>query len=162
DRLKVEREEALIDKQQTYGIVPVRLGGQVLGNLGLAGRLPSEAVLNAVAYLVAIGIERARTLEEAGHAEAARQSEVLKSALLDALAHDFKTPLTSVKAAITALLEKERTPEDAELMTIINEETDRLNRLVAEVVEMVRIEAEKLHAEKKPHDVADLIRETLT
>jgi two-component system sensor histidine kinase KdpD len=139
----------------------VRLGGQTLGNLGLTGPLPSDEVLNAVAYLVAIGIERARTLEEASRAEAARQSEVLKSALLDALAHDFKTPLTSIKAAVTSLLGQARPEADRELMTIINEEADRLNRLVAEVLEMVRIEAGKLHLEKHPQDVTEVISSTL-
>lgn len=161
DELEKEREEALIDPGRGFAIIPVRLGGQALGNLGLAGPLPSEAVLNAVAYLVAIGIERARALEEAGHAEAARQSEVLKSALLDALAHDFRTPLTSIKAAVTNLLGQPHPDEDRELMIIINEEADRLNRLVAEVLEMVRIEAGKLHPEKKPHDVSEIIHATL-
>jgi two-component system sensor histidine kinase KdpD len=157
ERLRAELEEARLDEQGSYAIIPVRLGGQALGNLGLAGALPSLAVLNAVAYLVAIGIERARALEEASHNEAARQSEVLKSALLDALAHDFKTPLTSIKAAVTSLLGGDRSAEDRELMTIINEEADRLNRLVAEVLEMVRIEAGKLHLEKRPHQVAEIV-----
>jgi two-component system, OmpR family, sensor histidine kinase KdpD len=157
ERLRAELEEARLDEQGSYAIIPVRLGGQALGNLGLAGPLPSLAVLNAVAYLVAIGIERARALEEASHNEAARQSEVLKSALLDALAHDFKTPLTSIKAAVTSLLGGDRSAEDRELMTIINEEADRLNRLVAEVLEMVRIEAGKLHLEKRPHQVAEIV-----
>jgi len=157
ERLRVELEEARLDVQGSSAIIPVRLGGQALGNLGLAGPLPSLAVLNAVAYLVAIGIERARALEEASHTEAARQSEVLKSALLDALAHDFKTPLTSIKAAATSLLGGDRSAEDRELMTIINEEADRLNRLVAEVLEMVRIEAGKLHLEKGPHHVAEIV-----
>ncbi len=53
---------------------------------------------------MAITIEKARALEEASHAEAARQNELLKSALLDSLAHDIKTPLTSIKAAVTSLL----------------------------------------------------------
>jgi two-component system sensor histidine kinase KdpD len=161
ERLRVELEETLLDAQGSFAIIPVRLGGQALGNLGLAGPLPSLAVLNAVAYLVAIGIERARALEEASHTEAARQSEVLKSALLDALAHDFKTPLTSIKAAATSLLGGDRSAEDRELMTIINEETDRLNRLVAEVLEMVRIEAGKLHLEKRPHHVAEIVDSAL-
>jgi two-component system, OmpR family, sensor histidine kinase KdpD len=161
EQLQVDRDEALIDPNRGLAIVPVRLGGQALGNLGLTGRLPSEAVLNAVAYLVAIGIERARALEEASRAEAARQSEVLKSALLDALAHDFKTPLTSIKAAVTSLLGQSRPDADRELMTIINEEADRLNRLVAEVLEMVRIEAGKLHLEKRPQDVSEIIAATL-
>ena len=161
EQLRAEREEAAIGARKDFAIIPVRLGGQALGNLGLAGPLPSEAVLNAVAYLVAIGIERARALEEASHAEAARQSEVLKSALLDALAHDFKTPLTSIKAAATSLLGQARPAEERELMSIINEEADRLNQLVAETLEMVRIEAGKLHPERRPHEVGEVIYSTL-
>ena len=161
EQLRAEREEAVIGARKDYAIVPVRLGGQALGNLGLAGPLPSEAVLNAVAYLVAIGIERARALAEASHAEAARQSEVLKSALLDALAHDFKTPLTSIKAAATSLLGQARPAEEKELMSIINEEADRLNQLVAETLEMVRIEAGKLHPERRPHEVSEVIYSAL-
>lgn len=162
EQLQAERDEPLVDRARGLAIVPVRLGGQALGNLGLTGRLPSDEVLNAVAYLVAIGIERARTLEEASRAEATRQSEVLKSALLDALAHDFKTPLTSIKAAATSLLGQPRPDSERELMTIINEEADRLNRLVAEVLEMVRIEAGKLHLEKRAHDVGEIIGAVLT
>jgi two-component system sensor histidine kinase KdpD len=161
EQLQADRDEAVIDRMRGFAIVPVRLGGQALGNLGLTGSLPSDAVLNAVAYLVAIGIERARTLDEASRAEAARQSEVLKSALLDALAHDFKTPLTSIKAAITSLLGQSRPDADRELMTIIDEEADRLNRLVAEMLEMVRIEAGKLHLEKRPLDVGQIVGATL-
>jgi two-component system sensor histidine kinase KdpD len=115
------------------------------------------AALNALAYLVAIGIERARSLEEGSKVEAARQSEVLKAALLDALAHDLKTPLTSIKGAVTHLLAKQHDPEEEELLTIANEETDRLNRLVVEVLEMSRIEAAKLHPERAPHAIADIV-----
>jgi two-component system sensor histidine kinase KdpD len=161
EQLQAVRDETLIDRVRGFAIVPVRLGGQALGNLGLTGTLPSDAVLNAVAHLVAIGIERARTLEEASRAEAARQSEVLKSALLDALAHDFKTPLTSIKAAVTSLLGQSRPDADRELMTIIDEEADRLNRMVAEVLELVRIEAGKLHLEKRPQNVGEIIVATL-
>ena len=142
-------------------IVPVRLGGQPLGSLGLAGPLPSQEVLNAVAYLVAIGMERAQAMEEAARAEAARQSEVLKSALLDALAHDIKTPLTSIKAAATSLLGAGPPPSDRELLSIIDEEADRLNQIAAEVVAMARIEAGKLHPEKRPHVVAEIVANTL-
>jgi two-component system sensor histidine kinase KdpD len=150
-------EEPLIDQQRQIAIVPIRLGGQVIGGLGFVGCTLSAAALNALAYLVAIGIERARSLEEGSKVEAARQSEVLKAALLDALAHDLKTPLTSIKGAVTHLLAKQHDPEEEELLTIANEETDRLNRLVVEVLEMSRIEAAKLHPERAPHAIADIV-----
>jgi two-component system sensor histidine kinase KdpD len=87
--------------------------------------------------------------ERASHAEALRQSERLKSALLDAVTHDLRTPLTSIKAAVTTLLGKvdDETPvvldEDSqrELLEVIDEETDRLNRFVANLVELARLEA---------------------
>jgi len=118
--------------------------------------LPSEHTLRAIVNLMAITIEKARALEDASQAEAARQSEVLKSALLDSLAHDIKTPLTSIKAAVTSLLGATGGAGN-ELLTIINEEADRLNHLAAEVVAMARIEAGKLHLDKQPTSIADLI-----
>ncbi|HXA03554.1 MAG TPA: ATP-binding protein [Bryobacteraceae bacterium] len=150
-------EEPLIDHQRQIAIVPVRLGGQVLGSLGFIGSTLSTAALNAVTYLVAIGIERARSLEEGSKTEALRQSEVLKAVLLDALAHDLKTPLTSIKGAVSHLLAQPRNAEEEELLTIANEEADRLNRLVVEVLEMARIEAAKFHPDRSSHGVAEIV-----
>ena len=87
--------------------------------------------------------------EKATQAEAARQGEKLKSALLDAVTHDLRTPLTSIKASVTTLLESEgghRTIEldtkgRTEFLNIINEETDRLNNFIEGMVELARIEA---------------------
>jgi two-component system sensor histidine kinase KdpD len=131
-----------------------------LGSVALVGNLPSGQTIRAIVNLAAITIEKARALEDASHAEADRQSEVLKSALLDSLAHDIKTPLTSIKAAVTALL-GDSAAADRELLTIIDEEADRLNSLAAEVVAMARIEAGKLHLEKRPVFAAKLITSTL-
>ena len=127
-----------------------------LGSLGLVAPLPSAQMVRAIADLAAITIERARAMEEASHVEAVRQSELLKSALLDSLAHDIKTPLTSIKAAVTNLL-GEAAVGDRELLTIINEEADRLNQLAAEVVAMARIEAGKLHIEKRELPVEQIV-----
>jgi two-component system, OmpR family, sensor histidine kinase KdpD len=160
-RQAAAEQEIYIYADGAIAIVPVRLGGQSLGSLGLTGALPSREVLNAVTYLVAIGIERARAVDEAARAEAARQSEMLKSALLDALAHDLKTPLTSIKAAATSLLAGDRDPSDRELLSIINEEADRLNQIAAETLAMARIEAGKLHPDKRPHQVAEIIHSTI-
>ncbi len=54
--------------------------------------------------LIAVAIERAHAIEMVGKTEAAREGERLKSALLDAITHDFRTPLTSMKASVTTLL----------------------------------------------------------
>ena len=153
-RVAAELEDVSIDPQRLLATAPVRLGGRPLGSMALIGPLPSEQSVRAIMHLMAITIEKARALEDAGHAEAARQGEVLKSALLDSLAHDIKTPLTSIKAAVTSLL---ASSAESELLTIINEEADRLNQLAAEVIEMARIEAGKLHLEKRSVAVADLI-----
>jgi two-component system sensor histidine kinase KdpD len=133
-----EIDDISVDRVRSFAMAPVRLGGRTLGSLALLGALPSQQTLRAIVNLVAITIEKARALEDASHAEAARQGEVLKSALLDSLAHDIKTPLTSIKAAVTSLLGSSPAGEQ-ELLTIINEEADRLNQLAAEVIAMARI-----------------------
>ena len=91
--------------------------------------------------------------ERASHAEALRQSERLKSALLDAVTHDLRTPLTSIKASVTTLLDELKSkPADMppallneegrrEMLEVINEECDRLNRFIEGLVELARIEA---------------------
>ena len=151
-----EVDDPSVDLLRSVALAPVRLGGRPLGSMALVGLPPSEQMVRAIANLLAITIEKARALEDASNAEAARQSDVLKSALLDSLAHDIKTPLTSIKAAVTSLLGPTQ-QNDRELLTIINEEADRLNRLAAEAVEMARIEAGKLHLDKQPVPVAELI-----
>src|SRR5579885_1900634 len=152
-RAAAERDEPLVDEQRCTALVAVRLGGTVFGSLGLAGVRLSKTVLKALANLVAIGLERARVLEEASRAELAHRSEAFKSAL----AHDLKTPLTSIKGSVTHLLARGPGPEERELLSIANEETDRLNRLVVEVLEMARIEASKLHPDRQPHRVSSLV-----
>ncbi len=109
--------------------------------------------------LVAVGLVRVRAQEAANLAKAARQSEELKSTLLDAIAHEFKTPLTSIKAAAGALLAEPpvESPEQRELVTIVDEEADRLARLVTEVIQMARIEGGKLQLNRGLHSASSLV-----
>jgi two-component system sensor histidine kinase KdpD len=137
--------------ESTALIVPVRLGGRSMGSLGVAGsNRISGVALQAIAQLVAIGLERARAQDLAVRAEAARQNEQLKSILLDALAHEFKTPLTSIKAAATTVLSRNRLDAiEEDLLTVVDEEADHLNNLVTEAIELARIGTGpvKLHRE---------------
>jgi two-component system sensor histidine kinase KdpD len=155
-----EVEELTVDEARTRATAPVQLGGHPLGSVALVGPLPSDQTLRAIVNLIALTIEKARALEDASHMEAERHNEVLKSALLDSLAHDIKTPLTSIKAAVTSLLTGAANA-DRELLTIINEEADRLNLLAAEVIAMARVEAGKLHLDKHPVAAAALIEAAL-
>jgi two-component system sensor histidine kinase KdpD len=144
-------------------VIPVRLGGRVIGSLAVAGRNLSDMALQALSNLVAIGLEKVRGQEAANRAEAARQSQELKSTLLDSIAHEFKTPLTSIKAAATALLATP-TPsqeEQRELLTVVDEEADRLGRLVTETIQAAHIEVGKLKLNTSRCSVEALIHRIL-
>jgi two-component system sensor histidine kinase KdpD len=138
----------------------IRLGTKPAGVLAFRG-IVSDAALDAICSLVAIGLERARTQEIENLAKAARQSEELKSTLLDAIAHEFKTPLTSIKAATTTVIAGNRlTGQDRELLSIVDEETDRLNNLVSDAIQMSRIEGGKFKLRRtlvSPNEVINTV-----
>jgi len=157
------RDEMTIESQQSLYFVPVRLGVRAIGSLGISGAMLSRQTLDAVGSLVAIAIERARAVEQLGLTEAERQGERLKSALLDSVTHDFRTPLTSMKAAVTSLLASGEVvvPQAHELLTIINEECDRLNHLVEEAAEMARLEAGEIELHRSPTSIDEIIQGAL-
>ncbi|MBI5083190.1 MAG: DUF4118 domain-containing protein [Acidobacteria bacterium] len=132
-------------------VAAVTLGGKPIGSLAIQGIALSNGALQALLNLVAIALERVRTEEAASRAEVARQSEEFKSTLLDAIAHEFKTPLTSIKAASTSILSEPGalTASQQELTTIIDEEANRLSQLVTEAVRMSQIDAGKVKLEKR-------------
>jgi two-component system sensor histidine kinase KdpD len=156
----VAREEVQLDEEQSLCFAPVRLGVRVIGSFGISGRILSRQSLEAVGTLIAVAVERARAVEALGKTEAAREGERLKSALLDSITHDFRTPLTSIKASVTSLLSDLRADQKhrQELLTIIDEETNRLNYLVGEAAEMARLEAGEFELDLKPHAIAEIIR----
>ena len=107
--------------------------------------------------------------ERASEAEAARRNNQLKSALLDALRHNLRTPLTSIKASVTALLERGEwlgdraltTESRRELLQIIDEESDRLNRFIEGLSTADRVAAEP-HEPYPPVPVAEILQSALT
>jgi len=157
------RDEMTIDARESLYFIPVRLGVRAIGSLGISGARLSRQTLDAVGSLVAIAIERARAVEQLGQTEAERQGERLKSALLDSVTHDFRTPLTSMKAAVTSLLASGKTDaaQRQELLSIINEECDRLNHLVEEAAEMARLEAGEIELHFAPTSVEEIVQEAL-
>ncbi|PYT61282.1 MAG: sensor histidine kinase [Acidobacteria bacterium] len=157
------RDEVMLENQQALYFLPVRMGVKPIGSLGISGAKFSRQTLDAIGSLVAIAIERARAVEQLGESEAERQGERLKSALLDSIAHDFRTPLTAIKAAATDLLATPHTDpkQTHELLTIINEECDRLNRLVEEASEMAKLEAGEFELKVEAVPIEEIIDRAL-
>jgi two-component system sensor histidine kinase KdpD len=143
-------------------VIPVALGARSLGSLGVAGNLPSEAALQAITNLTAVAIEHARQHTALGKLEIARQNERLRGVLLDALAHDFLTPLTSIKGAIsTVRSEYDHGDEESEFLAIVEEETDKLGEMINETTDMARIEPGNPRIRLRELAVGDLIESTL-
>lgn len=114
--------------------------------------------------------ELQESFEQASQAKAVKQSERLKSALLDAVTHDLRTPLTSIKASVTTLLGDEgainggdsptRLGEAGrrEMLEVIDEEADRLDRFIESLMELARIEAGELHLRRHWGSLDEIVK----
>jgi two-component system sensor histidine kinase KdpD len=153
------RGELVVDEEQQLCFVPLRIGVKPVGSLGLEGAVLSRETLEAVGSLIAISIERAGAVETLTRAEAARESETLRSALLDSVTHEFRTPLTSIKASVTTLLSTPQIDSEGqkELLTVIDEEADRLNRLVGEAAEMAQLDAQQVELRRETYTVRQVV-----
>jgi K+-sensing histidine kinase KdpD len=112
--------------------------------------------------------------ERESEAEAIKRSERLKSALLDAVTHDLRTPLTSIKASITTLIDEARGETDEnqpvvldqdsrfEMLEVIDQESDRLNRFIGDLIDLARIEAGELRLRRRWGAVDEIISTALT
>lgn len=157
------RGEPRIDAVHQLAFIPLRMGMRVVGCMGVSGSLLSRQTLEAIASLVAIAIERAGAVEKLSRAEASRESEQLRSVLLDSVTHEFRSPLTAIKASVTSLLgSPNHSPEEREeLLTVINEESDRLNRLIGEAAEMAQLDASKVEFRFTSGPIGPLVAEAL-
>jgi two-component system, OmpR family, sensor histidine kinase KdpD len=129
----------------------------------MQGAPVSAAVRDSVASLLAINYQRLIALDRAAAAEVAKRNEEFKSSLLDGLAHDLKTPLTAIRTCVTRLIHIPPRTEEVrqELLSIIDQESVRLNQSITEAIELARIESQELHLNREEIAVEDLIRQTI-
>lgn len=143
-------------------IVPLRTGVRPRGVLILSGVQMSYQGLDALGGLVSISLDRAQGIEEVTRAEAAKESERLRTLMLDSITHELRTPLTSIKASVSALLSSELPAKDShELLTVIDEESDRLNRLVAQAMEMAQLDTQEVRMTFSSQTLRVLVEESI-
>lgn len=145
--------------QENIAFTPLRFADFPAGVLGVAGSTLSRESIEAIGSLVAIAIERAGAVEKLAQTEAARESERVRSVLLDSVTHDFRTPLTAIKASAQSLSDDIELDDIArqELLSVITEESDRLDRLVGEAAQMAQLDSNNFKLELVPHHISEAI-----
>src|SRR5262245_58778546 len=145
--------------------LPLSVGGRALGMLLLRGDRPpldraERRVLRAFCDQFALALERDRLLEAATQAEAYRRTEHIRRSLLAAVSHDLRSPLAAIKASVTDLLgqDVQRGADDArDALDSIDKETDRLAALIANLLDMSRIEGGMLKARPRNLDLTEVL-----
>jgi two-component system sensor histidine kinase KdpD len=153
------RGESFFDHARSLAVAPLRMGIKTVGAFGISGELPTRETMEALGSLIAIAIERSDAVERLTHTEASRESERLRSALLDSVTHEFRTPLTSIKASVTTLRSSTtlNNEQKEDLLAVIEEESDRLNRVIGEAVEMAQLDAKEVKLDLRPQQMRDAI-----
>jgi len=149
--------------------LPLSVGGRMLGLVVLKGSRPplspaESRVLRAFCDQLALVLERDRLLRSATEAEVYRQTESVRRSLLAAVSHDLRSPLAAIKASVTDLLDEAPGTTDVdrrEALQAIDGETDRLNTLIRNLLDMSRIEAGSLRARPQTVDLSEVITEAV-
>lgn len=149
--------------------VPIIAGQDAVGVLEVSGRPgggrftpEDERLLATFAGQAALALDRAALSEAASRAAVLAQSDELKSALLSAVSHDLRTPLSAIKASATSLLDDGiawRDEDRREFLEAIDEETDRLTLMVGNLLDLSRIEGGALRPDREWYDIDELMRD---
>ena len=137
---------------------PLQVRGATVGVLrvadahGLAFTAAQVRVLDALAYYAALGLERVRLAGEAERAAALQEAHRAKDAVLASVSHDLRTPLTTIKG-----LAHEIAAGGDERADVIEEEADRLNAFVAQLLDLSRISSGSAVADVQPNEAEDLL-----
>jgi two-component system sensor histidine kinase KdpD len=148
--------------------VPMRSGEHVVGSLVVVAGGPGSAefgeaerrVLATFANQAALAVERGQQEEQRNRALALQETDRLRTALLNSVSHDLRTPLASIKASASSLVDPEVRWSDVErdeFLTTINTEVDRLTRLVHNLLDMSRIEAGALDPRLVESSLAEVV-----
>ena len=151
------------ETEQSPIVMGIHLGSEAVASLALRGRRIHGSVLQGIANLVAIGLERARAQDLAQQIEAARQSEQLRTTLIDAMAHEFKTPLTLIRAATTALLANPNggAEKAKEHLKVADGEAEHLRELIDNAVEMARLDTAHIDVHPEMSNLQDTLQDVL-
>ena len=115
-------------------------------------------IANPLAGLIDVAEERKRAANRGAEAEAARQADAAKTVILHAISHDLRSPLTAIRTAAAGLREEETKPADRiALIDAIEEESERLTRLIGNLLDLSRIEAAAVHPRTDWCDLLDVI-----
>ncbi len=147
---------------EAESIVPLRSGVKPRGVLIVRGVALSLQTLDALGGLVSVSLDRAQAVAEVTTAEAGKESERLRGMMLDSITHELRTPLTGIKGAVSALLGSEMSRDSSrEMLTVIDEESDRLNRLVAQAVEMAQLDTQEVRMSIAPHQIGPILHDAV-
>jgi two-component system sensor histidine kinase KdpD len=139
----------------------LRAGPGSVGALVVRGKL-SPLVVDALASLAAIAIDRHQWFDKEERAETSKRGEQLRATVMDALAHEFKTPLTAVQTASSGLLELGGLTESQDnLVRLIDGEAIRLNKLCTQLLKAAKLEAKQVGLNTADVKVVDLVQEVL-
>jgi two-component system sensor histidine kinase KdpD len=151
--------------------VPLMAGDASVGTLTAVRRADrgplvggDEALLQACAKQVAVAVERTVLDRQVEGARLAAETNQLRAALFSSVTHDLRTPLASIKAGVTSLLDTDvtlRPDQQRELLRTVLEETDRLNRLVGNILDLARVRAGALVPAKQPTALDEVIESVL-
>ena len=155
-------DQDIFDSGEQSWFCVLRIGNKPVGALALCGTDLRTLGATALASLVAIALERAHTLERQYHAEAARCAEQLRTAVLDSLAHQFKTPLTVIRTASSGFPAAGGLCEaQTELVSLIDQEARKLNELASRLVSTPELESMEFEGEPEPLILSRLVRNAL-
>ncbi len=139
----------------------LRVAGKLTGAVGFEGLNDAESTVGSMATLTAGTLDRARSYQAASEAAAATQAETLRSALLDAFAHEFKTPLATIITAIEGLRQAGTLrPEQIDMAEIVESEASRLSHLATRLLRMARLDRAEVKPRLERTDLTALIVRT--